>query len=142
MGMGDLLEVWPRRTRGCSRLSTADGILVWYRSQAFCRHNRLFFCTCVKSPLCLFLGWPMPDLKQTSYDVGPYESYPVARCRVLELGCAAGGNLLPMAVALPDSTFLGLDLSSRQIADGQKVVDDLGLKNVTLQHRSILDVTP
>src|SRR5207249_4032580 len=35
---------------------------------------------------------------------------PVDRCRVLELGCAGGGNLLPMAEALPDSRFVGLDL--------------------------------
>src|SRR5947207_11190578 len=42
---------------------------------------------------------------------------PVERCRVLELGCADGGNLVPMAVTLPDAEFVGLDLSPRQIAD-------------------------
>src|SRR5262249_10589850 len=63
------------------------------------------------------------DRPATSYDEVPYESYPfsqthpdrlatvatlfgmrpapVDRCRVLELGCAAGGNLIPMALALP-----------------------------------------
>ena len=30
-------------------------------------------------------------------------------CRVLELGCGDGGNLLPMAAALPGATFVGID---------------------------------
>lgn len=38
-----------------------------------------------------------------------------ARCRVLEIGCGLGGNLLAMAVALPESDFVGIDLSVRQI---------------------------
>jgi methyltransferase-like protein/2-polyprenyl-3-methyl-5-hydroxy-6-metoxy-1,4-benzoquinol methylase len=105
----------------------------------------------------------MATTQPTSYDAVPYESHPfaqthpdrlatvatllglapppVARCRVLELGCAAGGNLLPMAQTLPESTFVGIDLSARQIADGQRVIDALGLPNVTLKHLSILDVT-
>ncbi|MEO1266849.1 MAG: hypothetical protein AAFX99_02060, partial [Myxococcota bacterium] len=32
---------------------------------------------------------------------------PVEHCRVLEIGCGSGGNLLPMAVHHPQSTFLG-----------------------------------
>ncbi|MFO0846946.1 MAG: class I SAM-dependent methyltransferase [Gemmataceae bacterium] len=99
----------------------------------------------------------------TSYDEVPYDSHPFAqthpsrlftigtlfglrptpvqRCRVLELGCAAGGNLIPMADYLPDSQFVGVDLSARQIADGQAIVKDLGLKNITLKHQSITDVS-
>ena len=33
---------------------------------------------------------------------------PVDRCRVLELGCGAGGNLVPMACGLPDARFVGV----------------------------------
>src|SRR5262245_17606415 len=36
---------------------------------------------------------------------------PVERCRVLELGCANGANMIPMAFGLPESTFVGIDLS-------------------------------
>jgi len=32
-------------------------------------------------------------------------------CRVLELGCGRGGNLLPMGESLPASRFVGIDLS-------------------------------
>jgi 2-polyprenyl-3-methyl-5-hydroxy-6-metoxy-1,4-benzoquinol methylase len=63
---------------------------------------------------------------------------PPARCRVLELGCAAGANLIPMAYALPGSEFLGIDLSARQVADGQALVEALGLKNIELRHQDLL----
>ena len=49
------------------------------------------------------------------------------RCRVLELGCADGRNLLPMAAALPEAEFVGVDLSARQIENGQAIVAELGL---------------
>lgn len=65
---------------------------------------------------------------------------PVAKCRVLELGCAGGGNLVPMAHGLPGSQFLGIDLSRRQIEQGRRTVADLGLENVTLEPLDILDV--
>ena len=32
--------------------------------------------------------------------------------RVLEVGCAIGGNLIALASALPDATFVGLDRSA------------------------------
>ena len=54
-------------------------------------------------------------------------------CRVLELGCAEGGNLIPMALALPGSEFVGLDLSGRQIAAGQRLTRALGLDNAILE---------
>lgn len=65
---------------------------------------------------------------------------PVQRCRVLELACAGGGNLMPMADYLPDSEFVGIDLSAKQIADGQAIAAQLGLKNLTLRQANILDV--
>jgi methyltransferase-like protein/SAM-dependent methyltransferase len=64
----------------------------------------------------------------------------ITRCRVLELGCASGGNLIPMAFNLPDSTFVGIDLSSRQVGAAQDTIAALGLKNVTITQTSILDV--
>ena len=33
------------------------------------------------------------------------------QCRVLELGCGDGSNLLPLAFSHPESRFVGLDLS-------------------------------
>ena len=61
--------------------------------------------------------------------------------RVLELGCAAGGNLIPMAAAFPDAQFLGVDLSAVQIEQGKARVQELGLTNIELRHQSISDLT-
>ncbi|MBK9711991.1 MAG: class I SAM-dependent methyltransferase [Kouleothrix sp.] len=65
---------------------------------------------------------------------------PATQCRVLELGCAGGGNLIPLAYALPESSFVGIDLSAHQIAIGQTLVDELGLGNIALEHGNILDI--
>lgn len=67
---------------------------------------------------------------------------PVEHCRVLELGCASGGNLIPMAHSLPESQFVGVDLSARQIAEGQAMLDEVGLENVSLKSADIRDLTP
>ena len=100
--------------------------------------------------------------KQTRYDAIPYptnpfrqtrperlsaiarlfglDSPPAEKCRVLELGCSMGGNLIVMAQDLPGSRFLGIDASSRQIAEGWKTIDALGLKNIQLKQLDILDI--
>ncbi|MBT3371199.1 MAG: methyltransferase domain-containing protein [Rhodospirillaceae bacterium] len=54
----------------------------------------------------------------------------IAGARVLELGCAAGGNLLPMAASLPEGEFIGIDLSERQIEMAQAGAAAGGLDNV------------
>lgn len=61
------------------------------------------------------------------------------QARVLELGCGGGGNLIPMADQYPASRFLGIDLSPRQIGQGQELVAVLGLSNIELRAESILD---
>ena len=106
---------------------------------------------------------PVPETgKVYSYDAVPYESQPfpqshpdrlatIARlfgmfpatidhCRVLELGCAGGGNLIPMAFQLPGSEFVGIDYSHRHVETAQKIIRDLELKNIRVEHKSILDV--
>jgi SAM-dependent methyltransferase len=64
------------------------------------------------------------------------------RCRVLELGCGDGGNLIPMALALPDATFVGVDAAPKAIARGQGLVAELGLQNVELEARAIEELSP
>lgn len=65
---------------------------------------------------------------------------PVEECRLLELGCARGGNLVPMALELPGATFVGLDLSARQIADARTLARRLGLTNVEFRNADLADV--
>jgi methylase of polypeptide subunit release factors len=38
-----------------------------------------------------------------------------AGCRVLELGCGDGANLVPMAYSMPFAELTGVDLSARAI---------------------------
>lgn len=64
---------------------------------------------------------------------------PFAQARILELGCASGGNLIPMAYSAPQSQCIGIDLSAKQIAHGLQMVQALNLKNIELRHQSILD---
>src|SRR3954462_4967292 len=65
---------------------------------------------------------------------------PVGGCRVLELGCGNGANLVPMAWGLPGSEFLGVDLAGEPIAQGQRMITDLALSNIRLVHGSITEI--
>lgn len=62
------------------------------------------------------------------------------KCKVLELGCSSGSNIIPVAFKYPDSSFIGVDYSIVQIEKGRKQVVKLGLKNIDLQHLSIMDI--
>lgn len=62
------------------------------------------------------------------------------KCRVLELGCAHGGNIIPLAYLYPESEFVGCDLSRNQIENGEKFIRQLGLKNIALYHKSLSDI--
>lgn len=58
---------------------------------------------------------------------------PPSRCRVLELGCGDGGNLIPMAFHLPEARFLGVDIASQLIAAGNERIQALTLANIELR---------
>ncbi|MDY6950437.1 MAG: class I SAM-dependent methyltransferase [Thermodesulfobacteriota bacterium] len=63
---------------------------------------------------------------------------PVENCRLLELGCAGGGNIIPMAYHLPGSTFLGVELAANQAMAAQKATQDLGLENIRIENKDML----
>src|SRR5262245_19896617 len=105
-----------------------------------------------------------PALERTAahYDQVPYQSHPfphtqpprlaaiatlfglnpppVPTARILEIGCAAGGNLIPLAARFPDATCLGIDLSSVQIRQAVPRVQALGLRNLELRRQSVTDL--
>jgi len=58
---------------------------------------------------------------------------------VLEIGCGSGGNLLAMGEQFPQSQFLGIDLSPRQIDLGTNFLREIGLANIELRCQDILD---
>jgi SAM-dependent methyltransferase len=99
-------------------------------------------------------GRIMGTVPDRSYDAIPYRTYPrlethpdrlaavgtllgmkpapVERCRVLEVGCGDGGNLIPMAYALPHSRFAGVDLARTALRRAEATAKALRLENVRL----------
>jgi SAM-dependent methyltransferase len=65
-----------------------------------------------------------------------------AQCRVLELGCAVGGNIVPMAYSLPKAQFIGIDLVASQIERAKQFAAACGVTNLDLRAANIMDVTP
>jgi SAM-dependent methyltransferase len=65
---------------------------------------------------------------------------PVTNCRVLEIGCGIGTNLLPMAQTLPDSRFVGIDISTAQIEVARKSAHAARIRNIELRCQDLLHV--
>lgn len=65
---------------------------------------------------------------------------PIKGARVLELGASCGGNLIPQALYYPEATFTGIDLSGVQVQHGNEIIQSIGLTNVTLLEKDILDI--
>ena len=64
----------------------------------------------------------------------------VEKCRVLEVGCGSGTNLLAMAANLPASEFVGIDLSESHIKFGKQAVAEIGAENIRLICADLLTV--
>jgi SAM-dependent methyltransferase len=64
---------------------------------------------------------------------------PVETARVLEIGCGEGGNIIPLAVSYPNGRFHGFDLAPTAIEAGRTTIEALGLTNLRLEQRDILD---
>jgi len=62
---------------------------------------------------------------------------PPERCRVLEVGCGDGGNLVPMAYGLPGSTFVGIDLAGEAIQAAGSFALRAGVSNVTFEAQDL-----
>ena len=56
----------------------------------------------------------------------------IQHARILEIGCADGSNLLPIAASFPRSECFGIDISERQVDVGRRLIGRLDLKNVEL----------
>ena len=84
------------------------------------------------------LQMTQPDVLAVTAALAGLSPAPVTKCRVLELGCGVGGNLLPMAQGLPESTFFGIDPSASAIARAEKTAAGAGLKNIRFEARDLL----
>lgn len=75
--------------------------------------------------------------KAKMYGLNPV---PLKGARVLELGASCGGNIVLQALYYPETTFTGIDLSGVQVKHGNDIINSIGLKNVTLLEKDILDI--
>ena len=98
---------------------------------------------------------------QKSYDEAPYKSKTfyytqpgrqqmilkllgfktpnLEKSRVLEIGCSFGGNIIPFALENSKAEVIGIDLSSVQIEEGNRIIKYLGLENIRLIHQNVLE---
>ena len=64
---------------------------------------------------------------------------PPERCRMLEIGCGDGGNLLPLAITWPEAEFVGFDLAAHVIGRGRAQAEALGVSNLRLEALDLMD---
>ena len=62
----------------------------------------------------------------------------ITNCRVLDVGCGSGWNLLPMAYEMPHAEFFGFDLAETPIAAAKADAEALGLSNIRFQALDLL----
>lgn len=66
----------------------------------------------------------------------------VESAHVLELGCASGGNLIPLAARFPRARFLGLDLGRKHVEDAAAQIRELALSNIEIRQTDIGEFRP
>jgi SAM-dependent methyltransferase len=62
---------------------------------------------------------------------------PVDACRVLEVGCGDGNNMIPLAYCCPKAKFVGIDLAEQAVSRGNEAIRALGLSNISLEGRDL-----
>ena len=65
---------------------------------------------------------------------------PVEACRVLELACGDGSNLIPMAYGLPKSEFYGVDLAAKPVASPNATIKRIGLRNIRIEQMDLREL--
>jgi len=65
-----------------------------------------------------------------------------SEARILEIGCASGHHLIPLAQRWPNSRFLGIDLSSKAIDDANSRAKEAGLENIDFISADLLQFDP
>jgi trans-aconitate methyltransferase len=62
-----------------------------------------------------------------------------SKARVIEIGCASGHNLIPLAMRWPESRFVGIDLSEAAIQQARDLAEAAGAGNVAFQTADLRD---
>ncbi len=65
----------------------------------------------------------------------------IQTCRVLELGCGNGSNLISHAFNLPNAKFVGVDLAENHITDAKKSAEALNLSNLEFYQMDVMEMS-
>jgi SAM-dependent methyltransferase len=65
---------------------------------------------------------------------------PPETARVLDIGCGAGANLLPLALLYPQAEFTGIDLAGTVIEKAKTSACELGLSNIRFEHLDLMEL--
>ncbi|WP_167773003.1 class I SAM-dependent methyltransferase [Ramlibacter humi] len=60
-----------------------------------------------------------------------------ATARILEMGCADGGNIVPLAALLPRAQFVGMDTRPNALREAAAFAARVGVRNVTFLPRGL-----
>jgi len=83
-----------------------------------------------------------PAVTAVAAALGGLTPPPPCRARILEIGCAAGHNLLPLAMRWPESRFIGIDFTAAAIARARQRAAAVGLANISFHQADIRDHAP
>lgn len=81
-----------------------------------------------------------PEYLETIGRLRSMQPAAAAQAAVLELGCGAGGNLLPLAERYPEARFLGIDASAERIETATRAAREVGLENVEFRRQDLLEL--
>lgn len=83
-----------------------------------------------------------PDRLATAAALAGIDAAAPERCRILELGCAEGANLVPIAFHLPGAELVGVDAGRAHIERASDARDRLGLDNLRFLHADLTTLDP
>jgi SAM-dependent methyltransferase len=78
-----------------------------------------------------------PDVLATVAALHGLSPPPPAGARVLDLGCAGGFNLVPVAAVYPDSQVVGIDLAANHVRSARAFARRMGLRNTRFEQGDI-----
>ncbi|MEZ4752815.1 MAG: methyltransferase domain-containing protein [Bdellovibrionota bacterium] len=84
-----------------------------------------------------FLSLPAPEKHPSRIGaiarIMGLDAKPIETASVLEIGCGAGDNILPIAAVYPNAKFVGIDSSEKLITEAKKTAQSLGLENISFK---------
>src|SRR5438105_10191849 len=82
-----------------------------------------------------------PDRLATAATLYGMRPPDIETCRVLELGCGNGSNLISQAFGLPNARFVGVDLSRKHIDQANESAAELNLSNIEFRQMDVMEMT-